>query len=119
MSKYTNDLHSLSHTKWNCKYHVVFAPKYRRKAFYDARRIEVGKILRDLCEWKGVTIIEAKVCIDHVHMLLEIPSKMSGSSFMGYLKGKSSQIIYERWANARFKYRNREFWCRGYYVDAV
>ena len=119
MSKYTNDLHSLSHTKWNCKYHVVFAPKYRRKAFYDARRIEVGKILRDLCEWKGVTIIEAKVCIDHVHMLLEIPSKMSGSSFMDYLKGKSSQIIYERWANARFKYRNREFWCRGYYVDAV
>lgn len=109
MSKYTNDLHSLSHTEWNCKYHVVFAPKYRRKAFYDARRIEVGKILRDLCEWKGVTIIEAEVCIDHVHMLLEIPPKMSVSSFMGYLKGKSSQIIYERWANARFKYRNREF----------
>ena len=119
MSKYTNDLHSLSHTGWNCKYHVVFAPKYRRKAFYDARRIEVGKILRDLCEWKGVTIIEAEVCIDHVHMLLEIPPKMSDSSFMGYLKGKSSQIIYERWANARFKYRNREFWCRGYYVDTV
>ena len=119
MSKYTNDLHSLSHTKWNCKYHVVFAPKYRRKAFYDARRIEVGKILRDLCEWKGVTIIEAEVCIDHVHMLLEIPPKMSDSSFMGYLKGKSNQIIYERWANARFKYRNREFWCRGYYVDTV
>ena len=119
MSKYTNDLHSLSHTKWNCKYHVVFAPKYRRKAFYDARRIEVEKILRDLCEWKGVTIIEAEVCIDHVHMLLEIPPKMSVSSFMGYPKGKSSQIIYERWANARFKYRNREFWCRGYYVDTV
>ena len=117
--KYTNDLHSLSHTKWNCKYHVVFAPKYRRKAFYDARRIEVGKILRDLCDWKGVTIIEAEVCIDHVHMLLEIPPKMSVSAFMGYLKGKSSQIIYERWANARFKYRNREFWCRGYYVDTV
>ena len=119
MSKYTNDLHSLSHTEWNCKYHVVFALKYRRKAFYDARRIEVGKILRDLCEWKGVTIIEAEVCIDHVHMLLEIPPKMSVSSFMGYLKGKSSQIIYERWANTRFKYRNREFWCRGYYVDTV
>lgn len=119
MSKYTNDLHSLSHTEWNCKYHVVFALKYRRKAFYDARRIEVGKILRDLCEWKGVTIIEAEVCIDHVHMLLEIPPKMSDSSFMGYLEGKSSQIIYERWANARFKYRNREFWCRGYYVDTV
>lgn len=119
MSKYTNDLHSLSHTEWNCKYHVVFALKYRRKAFYDARRIEVGKILRDLCEWKGVTIIEAEVCIDHVHMLLEIPPKMSDSSSMGYLKGKSSQIIYERWVNARFKYRNREFWCRGYYVDTV
>ena len=72
-----------------------------------------------MCEWKGVTIIEAEVCIDHVHMLLEIPPKMSVSSFMGYLKGKSSQIIYERWANARFKYRNREFWCRGYYVDTV
>ena len=98
---------------------MVFAPKYRRKAFYDESRIEVGKILRDLCEWKGVTIIEAEVCIDHVHMLLEIPPKMSVSSFMGYLKGKSSQIIYERWANARFKYRNREFWCRGYYVDTV
>lgn len=119
MSKYINDLHSLSHTKWNCKYHVAFATKYRRKAFYDARRIELGKILRDLCEWKGVTIIEAEVCIDHVHMLLEIPPKMSVPSFMGYLKGKSSQIIYERWANARFKCRNREFWCRGYYVDTV
>ena len=100
MSQYTNDLHSLSHTKWNCKYHVVFAPKYRRKAFYDARRIEIGKILRDLCTWKGVNIIEAEVCLDHVHMLIEIPPKMSVSGFMGYLKGKSSQIIYERWANA-------------------
>lgn len=119
MSQYTNDLHSLSHTKWNCKYHVVFAPKYRRKAFYDARRIEIGKILRDLCTWKGVNIIEAEVCLDHVHMLIEIPPKMSVSGFMGYLKGKSSQIIYERWANARYKYRNREFWCRGYYVDTV
>ena len=119
MSQYTNDLHSLSHTKWNCKYHVVFAPKYRRKAFYDARRIEIGKILRDLCTWKVVNIIEAEVCLDHVHMLIEIPPKMSVSGFMGYLKGKSSQIIYERWANARYKYRNREFWCRGYYVDTV
>ena len=119
MSQYTNDLHSLSHTKWNCKYHVVFAPKYRRKAFYDARRIEIGKILRDLCTWKGVNIIEAEVCLDHVHMLIEIPPKMSVSGFMGYLKGKSSQIIYERWANARYKYRNREFWCRSYYVDTV
>ena len=119
MSYYTDDLHSLSHTKWRCKYHVVFAPKYRRKVFYDARRIEVGKILRDLCERKGITILEAEVCIDHVHMLLEIPPKMSVSGALGYLKGKSSQIIFERWANARFKYRNREFWCRGYYVDTV
>lgn len=106
---FDNDLHSLSHTKWNCKYHVVFAPKYRRKAFYEARRIEVGQILRQLCDWKGVNIIEAEVCPDHIHMLLEIPPKMSVSGFMGYLKGKSSQMIYERWANARFKYRNREF----------
>ena len=116
---FDNDLHSLSHTKWNCKYHVVFVPKYRRKAFYEARRIEVGQILRQLCDWKGVNIIEAEVCPDHIHMLLEIPPKMSVSGFMGYLKGKSSQMIYERWANARFKYRNREFWCRGYYVDTV
>ena len=104
-----NEINKTAHSTYRCEYHVVFAPKYRRKAFYDARRIEVEKILRDLCEWKGVTIIEAEVCIDHVHMLLEIPPKMSVSSFMGYLKGKSSQIIYERWANARFKYRNREF----------
>ena len=117
MANNTNDLHSLSHTKWNCKYHVVFAPKYRRKAFYEARRLEVGKILRDLCEWKGVNIIEAEVCVDHVHMLIEIPPKMSVSGFMGYLKGKSSQMIYEQFA--RYKYRSREFWCRGYYVDTV
>lgn len=103
----------------SCVITIVFAPKYRRKVFYDARRVEVGQILRKLCEWKGVNIIEAEVCPDHVHMLVEIPPKMSVSGFMGYLKGKSSQLIYERWANARFKYRNREFWCRGYYVDTV
>ncbi|MBQ9987912.1 MAG: IS200/IS605 family transposase [Erysipelotrichales bacterium] len=119
MANRTDDLHSLSHTKWNCKYHVVFAPKYRRKAFYDARRLEIGAILRQLCEYKGVNIIEAEVCIDHIHMLLEIPPKMSVSSFMGYLKGKSSQMIYERWMNLKYKYRSREFWCRGYYVDTV
>lgn len=95
----------------------MFAPKYRRKTFYDARRLEFGKILRDLCAWKGVNIIEAEVCVDHVHMLLEIPPKMSVSGFMGYLKGKSSQMIYEKWANARFKYRNRNFWCRGLDVE--
>ena len=117
--QYSDDLHSLSHTKWRCKYHVVFAPKYRRKAFYDERRVAIGAILRQLCEWKGVNIIEAEVCIDHVHMLIEIPSKYSISGFMGFLKEKSSQIIFERWANARYKYRHREFWCRGYYVDTA
>ena len=113
------DMNSLSHTSWNCKYHVVFAPKYRRKAFYGNRRLEIGKILRKLCEWKGVNIIEAEVCVDHVHMLLEIPPKMSVSGFMGYLKGKSSLMIYEQWGNMKYKYRNREFWCRGYYADTV
>ena len=114
-----NDTHSLSHTKWNCKYHIVFAPKYRRKVFYGEKRLEIGAILRELCKWKGVNIIEAEVCPDHVHMLLEIPSKMSISSFMGFLKGKSSLMIYEKWGNLKFKYRNREFWCRGYYVDTA
>ena len=114
-----NDAHSLSHTKWNCKYHVVFVPKYRRKAFYGNRRLEIGAILRQLCQWKGVEIIEAEVCPDHVHMLLEIPPKMAVSSFMGYLKGKSSLMIFEKWGNARYAYRNREFWCKGYYVDTV
>ena len=114
-----NDINSLSHTKWNCKYHIVFAPKYRRKAFYEARRIEIGKILRDLCNWKGVNIIEAEVCIDHIHMLVEIPPKMSVSTFMGYLKGKSSLLIFDRHANLKYKYGNRHFWCRGYYVDTV
>ena len=85
--------------------------KYRRKAFYDARRLEIGQILRQLCEWKGVNILEAEECIAHVHILLEIPPKLSVSGFMGYLKGKSSQMIYEKWASARFKYRNRQFWC--------
>ena len=110
---------SLAHTLWNCKYHVVFAPKYRRKVFYGSKRLEIGAILRRLCEFKEVTIIEAEVCPDHVHMLLEIPPKMSVSSFMGYLKGKSSLMIYQRWGNMKFKYRNREFWCRGFYVDTV
>ena len=110
---------SLAHTLWNCKYHVVFAPKYRRKVFYGSKRLEIGAILRRLCEFKGVTIIEAEVCPDHVHMLLEIPPKMSVSSFMVYLKGKSSLMIYQRWGNMKFKYRNREFWCRGFYVDTV
>lgn len=114
-----NDIHSLSHTKWNCKYHIVLAPKYRRKVFYGEKRLEIGAILRELCKWKGVNIIEAEVCPDHVHMLLEIPPKISVSSFMGFLKGKSSLMIYEKWGNLKFKYRNREFWCRGYYVDTA
>ena len=114
-----NDIHSLSHTKWNCKYHIVYAPKYRRKVFYGEKRAEIGKILRELCNWKKVNIINAEVCPDHVHMLVEIPSKYSVSSFMGFLKGKSSIMIYEKWGNMKYKYRNREFWCRGYYVDTV
>ena len=114
-----NDIHSLSHTKWNCKYHIVFAPKYRRKVFYGEKRAEIGKILRELCNWKKVNIINAEVCPDHVHMLVEIPPKYSVSSFMGFLKGKSSIMIYEKWGNMKYKYRNSEFWCRGYYVDTV
>ena len=110
---------SLAHTQWNCKYHVVFAPKYRRKVFFGSKRLEIGQILRKLCEFKGVNIIEAEVCPDHVHMLVEIPPKMSVSGFMGYLKGKSSLMIYQKWGNMKFKYRNREFWCRGFYVDTV
>ena len=113
------DMNSLSHTKWNCKYHIVFAPKYRRKAFYGSNRLEIGAILRELCRWKEVTIIEAEVCPDHVHMFVEIPPKLSISTFMGYLKGKSSVMIYQRWGNLKYKYRNRSFWCRGYYVDTV
>ena len=114
-----NDTKSLAHTTWNCKYHVVFAPKYRRKVFYESKRLEIGQILRQLCEWKGIVIIEAEVCPDHIHMLIEIPPKFSVSSVMGFLKGKSSIMIYSRWGNARYQYRNREFWCRGYYVDTV
>lgn len=114
-----NDINSLSHTKWNCKYHIVFAPKYRRKVFYHEKREAVGKILRQLCDWKGVKIVGAEVCPDHVHMLVEIPPKLSVSSFMGYLKGKSSTMLYEQFGELKYKYRSREFWCRGYYVDTA
>ena len=114
-----NDINSLSHTKWNCKYHIVFARKYRRKVFYHEKRVAIGKILRQLCEWKGVRIVEAEVCADHVHMLVEIPPKLSVSGFMGYLKGKSSTMLYEQFGELKYKYRNREFWCRGYYVDTT
>ena len=114
-----NDVHSLSHSKWNCKYHIVFAPKYRRKIFYGEKRNAIGKILRELCEWKGVNIIEAEACPDHIHLFVEIPHKMAVSSFMGYLKGKSSTMIYEQFGELKYRYRNRSFWCRGYYVDTV
>ena len=113
------DNRTLSHTTWNCKYHVVFAPKYRRCAFYGGRRMEIGQILRELCKWKGISLLEAEVCPDHVHMLMMIPPKFSVSSVMGYLKGKSSLMIYDKWGNMRYKYKNREFWCRGYYVDTT
>ncbi len=115
----TNDNNSLAHTTWNCKYHIVFAPKYRRQIFFREKKAEIGKILRELCEWKGVKIIEAEVCPDHIHMLVEIPPKQSVSSFMGFLKGKSSLLIHERHGNLKYKYGNRQFWCRGYYVDTV
>ena len=114
-----NDVNSLTHTRWNCKYHIVFAPKYRRKVFYGEKRREIGAILRMLCNWKKIRIIEAEVCPDHVHMLVEIPPKVAISSFMGYLKGKSSTMLYEQFGELKYKYRNREFWCRGYYVDTA
>lgn len=114
-----NDIHSLSHSRWNCKYHIVFAPKYRIKVFYGMKRLEIGQILRQLCNCYGVTLLEAEVCPDHIHILVEIPPKHSVSSFMGYLKGKSSIMIYNKWGNMKYKYRNCSFWCRGYYVDTV
>ena len=113
------DTESLAHTKWNCNYHIVFAPKYRRQVIYGKLKKDIGKILRDLCARKGVEIIEAELCNDHVHMLVKIPPKMSISSFMGYLKGKSTLMIFERHANLKYKYGQRKFWCWGYYVDTV
>ena len=109
----------LAHTTWNCKYHIVFAPKYRRQIIYGQIKADVGRILRQLCERKGVEIIEATACPDHIHMLVSIPPKLSVSSFVGYLKGKSSLMIFDRHANLKYKYGNRKFWCRGYYVDTV
>ena len=114
-----NDTNSLAHTKWNCKYHIVFAPKYRRKVFYGEKRYEIGQIIRQLCNWYGANLLEAEACPDHIHMLVEIPPKNAVSSFMGYLKGKSSIMIYNKWGNMKYKYRNRSFWCRGYYVDTA
>ena len=114
-----HDVHSLSHTKWECKYHIVFAPKYRRKVFYGQKRYEIGQILRELCLWKQVNLLEAEACPDHIHILVEVPPKISVSNFMGFLKGKRSLMIYEKWGNMKYKYRNRSFWCRGYYVSTV
>ena len=119
MSDKNTDARSLAHTKWNCKYHVVFAPKYRRKVFFQEKRTDIRDIIQTLCKWKGVDILEGEVCPDHIHLLLSIPPKMSVSSFMGYLKGKSSLMIFQKYGNMKFAYRNREFWCRGYYVDTV
>ena len=113
------DKNSLSHTSWNCKYRIMFAPKYRRQIIYGKIKKEVGKILRTLCERKGVEIIEAEACADHIHMLVSIPPKYSVSEFMGYLKGKSSLMIFDKFANMKYRYGNRQFWCRGYYVNTV
>ena len=114
-----DDVKSLSHSKWRCKQHIVFAPKYRRQIVYGQLKVDIGKILRSLCERKGVNIISAECCPDHIHMLVEIPPHMSVSSFMGYLKSKSSLMIFDRHTNLKYKYGNRHFWCRGYYVDTV
>lgn len=113
------DIMSLAHTKWRCNYHIVFAPKYRRRLIYGELRADIGKIIRNLCARKGVEIIEANACVDHIHMLVKIPPKLSVSAFMGYLKGKSSLIIFERHAQMKYKYGSRKFWCKGYFVDTV
>ena len=113
------DISSLEHTRWRCQYHVVFAPKYRRMAIYGEIRADIGMILRKLCEQKGIEIIEAEACPDHIHMLLSIPPKISVSYAIGYLKGKSTLMIFDRHANLKYKYGNRNFWARGYYVDTV
>ena len=110
---------SLSHTTYECKYHVVFAPKFRRQEIYGNLKMEIGAILRELCRRKGVEIIAAEACPDHIHMYISIPPKVSVSSFLGYLKGKSTLIIFERHSNLKYKYGNRVFWCRGYYVSTV
>lgn len=119
MNETENITNSLAHTKWNCKYHIVFAPKYRRKVFFEDKREEIRDIIRKLCAFKGVEIIEGEICPDHIHLLVSIPPKMSVSGFMGYLKGKSSLMIFQKFGNMKFAYRNREFWCRGYYVDTA
>jgi len=115
----SNNKESLAHTSWNCKFHIVFAPKYRRREIFGALRRDIGRILRMLCERKGIEIMEAECCVDHVHMLVKIPPKYSVAQIVGYLKGKSSLMIFDRHANLKYKYGNRHFWCRGYFVDTV
>ena len=114
-----NDIQHSAHSTWRCQYHIVFAPKFRRKVIYKELRADIGYILRKLCEEKKVEIIEAEACVDHIHMLVSIPPHISIAQFMGYLKGKSSLMIFDRHANLKYKYGSRHFWCRGYYVDTV
>lgn len=114
-----DDINSLSHSRWRCTYHIVFAPKYRRREIYGDIRRDIGVILRKLCEQKKVEIIEEELCLDHIHMLVSIPPNLSVAQFVGYLKGKSALMIFDRHANLKYKYGNRHFWCRGYYVDTV
>lgn len=113
------DINSLNHTRYRCQYHIVFAPKFRRQVIYREIKVDIGKILRQLCQQKGIVIIEAELCPDHIHMLISIPPKYSVAQVMGYLKGKSSLMIFDRHANLKYKYGSRHFWCRGYYVDTV
>jgi len=114
-----NEIKSSAHSKYRCQYHIVFAPKYRRKEIYGKIKKDIGEILRKLCIQKGVEIIEAEACHDHIHMLVSVPPHISIAQFMGYLKGKSSLMIFDRHANLKYKYGSRSFWCRGYYVDTV
>ena len=114
-----NDISSLSHSKWRCQYHIVFSPKFRRKEIYGKIKVDIGKMLRKLCEQKGIEIIEAELCPDHIHMLVSIPPKYSVAQVVGYLKGKSALMIFDKYANLKYRYGNRHFWCRGYYVDTV
>ena len=115
----SSDINSLAHTSWECKYHIVFAPKYRRQAIYGEIKMEIGAMLRELCRRKEVEIIEAEACKDHIHMLISVPPKLSIASLIGYLKGKTTLMIFERHANLKYKYGNRVFWCTGYYVSTV
>ena len=119
MKKTNNEIKHTAHSSYRCQYHIVFAPKYRRKEIYRQLRRDIGEILRKLCEQKGVEIIEAETCVDHIHMLVTIPPYLSVAQFMGFLKGKSSLMIFDRHANLKYKYGSRHFWCRGYYVDTV